>query len=92
VMSCAPAYVALFAEALASAGAREGLDRAEALVLVAATLSGTGELLSRHEPAAIRRVVASPGGATEAGLEALEQGGFTKAVDDAVDASLERFR
>jgi pyrroline-5-carboxylate reductase len=92
VMSCAPAYVALFAEALADAGAREGLDRAEALGLVAATLSGTGELLSRHEPAAIRKVVASPGGATEAGLEALEQGGFTKAVDDAVDASLERFR
>ncbi len=92
VMSCGPAYVALFAEALADAGAREGLDRAEAQALVAATLSGTGELLSRREPAAIRKAVAPPGGATEAGLEALQHGGFSKAIEDAVDASLERFR
>jgi pyrroline-5-carboxylate reductase len=59
---------------------------------VAATLSGTGELLSRREPAAIRKAVAPPGGATEAGLEALQHGGFSKAIEDAVDASLERFR
>jgi pyrroline-5-carboxylate reductase len=92
VMSCAPAYIALFAEALAAAGAREGLDPAEALSLVASTLTGTGELLGTREPGAIRTAVASPGGTTEAGLEALERGGFTQAIEDAVDASLERFR
>jgi pyrroline-5-carboxylate reductase len=92
VVSCAPAYVAVFAEALADAGAREGLDRAAAIALVAETLSGTGELLTRREPAAIREAVAPPGGATEAGLEALQRGGFTEAIEDAVDASLERFR
>jgi pyrroline-5-carboxylate reductase len=92
VMSCAPAYVALFAEALADAGAGEGLDPAEALNLVAGTLSGTAALLAHRDPAAVRRAVAPPGGATEAGLRALERGGFVDALDSAVEVSLERFR
>jgi pyrroline-5-carboxylate reductase len=92
VMSCAPAYAALFAEALADAGAREGLDPAAALSMVAGTLSGTAELLARRDPADVRRAVAPPGGATEAGLRALERDGFVEALDSAVEASLERFR
>ena len=92
VMSCSPAYVALFAEALSSAGARVGLSPELAARLVAGTLDGTAELLRRRDPAAIRTAVAPPGGATEAGLEALERGGFSASVDAAVEASLERFR
>lgn len=92
IMSCAPAYVALFADALASAGARSGLDYELALELVAGTLEGTAALLGRHHPLAIQRAVAPPGGATEAGLDALEAGGFARAVEQAVEASLERFR
>ena len=92
IMSCSPAYVAQFAEALAQAGVREGLDHELALELVAGTLTGTAELLAVHEPSEIRRRVASPGGATEAGLEALERGGFSAALDAAVEASLARFR
>jgi pyrroline-5-carboxylate reductase len=92
VMSCTPAYIALVAESLAAAGAREGLDPKLAAELVAATLSGTAELLAVRDPAAIRRAVAPPGGATEAGLQALERGGLEAALTDAVEASLERFR
>jgi pyrroline-5-carboxylate reductase len=92
VMSCSPAYVALVAEALTNAGADEGLDPTLAAELVAATLAGTAELLRVREPAAIRTAVAPPGGATEAGLEALERGGLEAAFADAVRASLERFR
>jgi pyrroline-5-carboxylate reductase len=92
VMSCSPAYVARFAEALARAGEREGLDAAVSLEFVAETLSGTAELLGKRDPAAIRSAVAAPGGATEAGLKALDAGGFNEAVDAAVEASLERFR
>lgn len=92
VMSCAPAYVALFAETLASAGEREGLDADVSLELVAETLSGTAEMLAHRDPHHIRRAVAPPGGATEAGLEALARGGFAEALAAAVDASLERFR
>jgi pyrroline-5-carboxylate reductase len=92
VMSCAPAYVALFAEALADAGAAEGLEPSQSLEMVAATLSGTAELLGKRDPEAIRAAVASPGGTTEAGLAALREGGFTEALGAAVEASLERFR
>jgi pyrroline-5-carboxylate reductase len=92
VMSCAPAYVALFAEALAAGGERHGLDPALSLELVAGTLEGTAELLRERDPEAIRRAVAPPGGATEAGLKALEDAGFADAVAAAVEASLERFQ
>lgn len=92
VMSCAPAYVALFAEALANAGAQDGLEPALSLELVAGTLEGTAGLLRERDPEAIRNAVAPPGGATEAGLKALEEGGFTEAIANAVEASLARFR
>jgi pyrroline-5-carboxylate reductase len=92
VMSCAPAYVALFAEALADAGVKEGLEPERAASLVADTLTGTAELLRKRDPAAIRSAVAPLGGATDAGLKALDFEGFERAIEGAVDASLERFR
>lgn len=92
IMSCAPAYLALAVEALADAGVAEGLDPALALELVVETAVGTAELLRRHEPAEVRRAVASPGGATEAGLEALAREGGPEAFAAAVRASLERMR
>jgi pyrroline-5-carboxylate reductase len=92
VMSSSPAYVALVADALTDAGVQEGLDPELASELVRETLAGTAELLRVRQPAAVREAVASPGGATEAGLEALERGGLEAALADAVRASLERFR
>jgi pyrroline-5-carboxylate reductase len=92
IMSCSPAYVALFAQGLAEAGAREGLEPEVALRLAAGALAGTADLLRVHDPEAIRRSVAPPGGATEAGLAALEDGGFRDALRNAVRASLERLR
>jgi pyrroline-5-carboxylate reductase len=92
VMSSSPAYVALVAEALTTAGVHEGLEPELAANLVTETLAGTAELLQVRQPAAIREAVASPGGATEAGLEALERGGLEGALADAVRASLERFK
>ncbi len=92
VMSCAPAYVARFADALAGEGEREGLDGELALELVAETVIGTAELLAEHDPEAIQRAVAPPGGTTEAGLDALSAHSFDDAIAAAVAASLERFR
>jgi pyrroline-5-carboxylate reductase len=91
IMSSSPAYIALVAEALARGGEREGLDRELAAELVAGALGGTAELLRKRDPATIRDVVASPGGATEAGLTQLE-GVVEDAFVHAVNASLERFR
>jgi pyrroline-5-carboxylate reductase len=92
VMSSSPAYVAMVAEALARAGEREGLEAALAHELVVDTLEGTAALLRKRDPAAVRSAVASPGGATEKGLEALERHGLDAAIGHAVRASLERFR
>ncbi len=92
VMGCAPAYLALAVEAIADAGAADGLDEELARELVVETAAGTAELLRVHHPAEVRKAVASPGGSTEAGLEALEREGAGAAFAAAVRASLERMR
>ncbi len=92
VMGCAPAYLALAVEAIADAGTAGGLDAVLARELVVETAVGTAELLRSHQPAALRRAVASPGGSTEAGLEALDREGAREAFEAAVRASLERMR
>lgn len=90
LMSCAPAYIALVAEAQVDAGVRRGLPPTQASVLVTETLAGTAELLRRrdHDTLAVRREVTSPGGATARGLAALERGGVRAAFSDALDAVL----
>jgi pyrroline-5-carboxylate reductase len=92
IMGCAPAYLALAVEALAEAGAAAGLDEGLARELVVETTAGTAELLRVRHPADVRRAVASPGGSTEAGLEALDREGAARAFAAAVEASLERMR
>lgn len=92
VMGCAPAYLALAVEAIADAGAADGLDPELARKLVVETAAGTAELLRIRHPADVRKAVASPGGSTEAGLEALERAQVRQAFEAAVRASLERMR
>jgi pyrroline-5-carboxylate reductase len=92
VMGCSPAYLALAVEAIAEAGAEAGLDPQLARELVVETAAGTAELLRRHHPADLRKAVASPGGSTEAGLDALERERAREAFEAAVAASLERMR
>jgi pyrroline-5-carboxylate reductase len=92
VMGCAPAYLALAVEAIADAGAADGLDEELARELVVETTAGTAELLRVRHPADVRKAVASPGGSTEAGLEALDREGAREAFGAAVRASLERMR
>jgi pyrroline-5-carboxylate reductase len=91
LMSCAPAYVALVAEAQIDAGVRHGIPAAQGGELVVQTLAGTAELLRRREndTMAIRREVSSPGGLTARGLDALERGGIRAAFSDALDAVLQ---
>jgi pyrroline-5-carboxylate reductase len=94
LMSCGPAYVALVAEAQIDAGVRKGIPAAQGAELVVQTLAGTAELLRRrgNDTMAIRREVASPGGLTARGLDALERGGVRAAFSDALDAVLEESR
>lgn len=88
LMSCAPAFVALVAEAQVDAGVRAGLPADIAGELVAANLAGTAALLQARgmDTLAVRRMVTSPGGITARGLAALEHGGVRAAFDDAMQA------
>jgi pyrroline-5-carboxylate reductase len=90
VMGCSPAYLALVMEAIAEAGAAEGLDSELAHSLVVDTAVGTAELLRQRHPADLRNAVASPGGSTEAGLAELEEEQVAEAFAKAVRASMKR--
>ena len=92
LMSCAPAYVALVAEAQVDAGVRAGMPPDLAGELVAANIGGTAALLQARgmDTLAVRRMVTSPGGITARGLAALEHGGVRAAFDDAMQAVVTR--
>lgn len=92
VMGCTPAYLAVVAEAIAEAGAEAGLHVDVALSIFLHTMSVTADLLRDQSPRELRRAVASPGGSTEAGLEALAREGGAEAFTEAVNASLRRMR
>ena len=85
---CAPAYAAMFMEALADAGVKYGLTRATAYRLAAAMTAGTGalQLATGLAPAQMKDAVCSPGGTTIQGVAALEQTGFRGSIISAIDA------
>jgi pyrroline-5-carboxylate reductase len=87
-----PAYVAVIIEALSDGGVRMGLPRDVAQLLAAQTVLGSAKLLLEAglQPAALKDMVASPGGTTIAGLHSLERGGLRSALMDAVEAATKR--
>lgn len=87
-----PAFVALFAEALAQAGEKAGLEKGNAMELAKQTILGTAKLLKgmEMEPMEVVAMVSSPGGTTVEGIKALEQHGFRQAITAAVEAARKR--
>lgn len=92
VSGSGPAYVAIFIDALADAGERQGLPREVARRLAAQTVRGTVELLEAtgQEPQAIVDAVSSPGGTTVAAIGRLDADGFRETIDHAVAAAVAR--
>ena len=92
VSGCGPAFVCLFAEALADGGVACGLPRQKAALYAAQTLLGTAALLleSGQNPGTLKDAVCSPGGTTIQGVRALEEGGFRGAAMEAVIAAYEK--
>ncbi len=92
LMSGAPAYVALLAEAQVDAGVRHGLPPDRPPSWWSQTMAGTAALLRArgNDTLAVRREVTSPGGSTARGLAALERAGVRAAFQDAIDAVLGR--
>lgn len=89
-----PAYVFLLAEAMQAAGEAQGLDADTARALALQTIFGAARMLVESgEPAAVlRQRVTSPGGTTQAALDAFEAGGFRELVAVAIAAAAERGR
>lgn len=82
------AYVFQFVHAMAQGGVAAGFDYRTALSIVVAGLEGAASLLhdGTHPMELISRVT-SPAGTTIQGIRALERGGFTASVMEAVEAA-----
>ena len=92
VSGCGPAYIYLFAEALADGAVACGVPRKNAIEYAAATLMGAGKMLieTQQHPSTLKDAVCSPGGSTIAGLNVLEERAFRGAIIDCVKASFKR--
>lgn len=86
--SCAPAFTAMYLEALGDAGVKYGLKREEAYALASKMIEGVGALYlsEKQHPGVMKDAVCSPKGSTIKGVCALEKGAFRHTVISAVDA------
>ena len=89
-----PAYLYRLAEAMEGAACARDLPPEIAHHLVVQTLLGAARMLqvSGESPAQLRARVTSPRGTTEAAIQTLENGGWAKLIDEAVDAAHARGR
>lgn len=87
-----PAYVAMFIEAMADAGVKQGLPRKTAYRLASQTCLGTAKMILDKDthPGELKDMVTSPGGTTIEGCEALEKGGMRAAVIDCINKATEK--
>jgi pyrroline-5-carboxylate reductase len=95
VSGSGPAYLFRFIEALASAGESAGLPGDLAVELARRTVVGAAALADADErtPRELRAAVTSPGGTTQAGLEALDADpGLPQLLRLAVRAAVNRSR
>jgi len=92
VSGSGPAYVFLLAEAMQAAGEAQGLPADAARRLALQTIFGAARMLTESgEPAdVLRQRVTSPGGTTQAALDAFEAGGFRQLVATAIAAAARR--
>ena len=86
--SCGPAFAAMFIEALGDAGVKYGIDQDVAYRIVSQMVSGTGHLQREtgKAPGHMVEEVATPGGVTIKGVNALKGANFHQVVGLAIDA------
>ncbi len=92
VSGSGPAYFFLIMEAMESAAQELGMDEQTARQLVLQTAFGAAKIAvqSDDSPITLRHKVTSPGGTTEQGVLALENGGVRQAFESALKAAENR--
>jgi pyrroline-5-carboxylate reductase len=92
VSGCGPAYFYAMVEALTESGVAQGLDRILATQLAAQTFVGAARLLieSGDTPQSLRKRVSSPGGTTNAALEAMSHAGLQDVISAGAKAAVTR--
>lgn len=92
VNGSSPAYIYLFAKAMADYADSCGISYDKAMNLICATLEGSAAMLreSGDSPDVLIQKVSSKGGTTIAALDVLRERGFTEAITDAMKACTKR--
>ncbi len=92
VNGSSPAYIYLFAKAMADYAQSCGIGYEQAMNLICATLEGSAAMLreSGDTPDELIKKVSSKGGTTIAALEKLREHGFTEGILDAMQACTDR--
>ena len=92
VNGSSPAYIYLFAKAMADYAESCGIDRAQAMNLICPALEGSAAMLrdSGDSPDTLIEKVSSKGGTTIAALEQMRALGFTEAITEGMKACTKR--
>jgi pyrroline-5-carboxylate reductase len=94
VSGSSPAFLYMFAEAMAEIGQKNGLPYDVSVEFAAQSMVGAGRMMleTGMTPRELIDSVCTPGDATIEGIKALEDNGFRKAVQEAVEAVIKRSR
>jgi pyrroline-5-carboxylate reductase len=92
VSGCGPAYVYYLMEAMISGGVQGGLTEEMARELTIQTVLGAASMVksTEEDPAALRKKVTSPNGATQAAIETMDRHSFSEGIEKAVLRASER--
>ena len=92
ISGCAPAYLALVAEAISNAAVRSGLKTNDAKAMTSGLFTSFATLINDTHPALIKDSICSPAGTTIEGVYELEKAGVRSAFMQAVNSSLTKQR